>query len=466
MATVHRAIERGIEGFERVVALKRLLPHLAEDEDFVRAFVREAKLASLLQHGNIVQLYELGRVGASYFISMEYIPGRDLRAHPAPGAPGERAAAGRDRGGDPDRAARRARLRAQPRGADGKPLGLVHRDISPSNLIVSHTGHLKVIDFGIAKATLGHLMTHTGRIKGKLSYMAPEALAGQGARRALRSVLRVGHRARAPDRARRCSPPGTTSRPSTGCRTWSRRRRRSRNPELPGRARRDRAARAGRRIRPSAGARRPRCGRRAGRARHRPAPPGHQPRGQRVGGRGVRDAGDPRGCACRWPRRRPVRAAARAASSAHGDADDEIMDMVWGVTTPRSPIPALLDEPDVSGRFSQVSVWRAGAGTLAPAPAAAPSATVSGTSRARPRRRSMLPLMLAAVAVSAAGAAMGWLVASERDPSPPVAAVLPPVVQPPAWPRRSPVAPGPTAENLVPDSAPQSATDAAADRGP
>src|SRR5690606_8725772 len=79
MATVHRAVERGIEGFERAVALKRLLPHLAEDEAFVRAFVREAKLASLLQHGNIVQLYELGRVGASYFISMEYVRGRELR---------------------------------------------------------------------------------------------------------------------------------------------------------------------------------------------------------------------------------------------------------------------------------------------------------------------------------------------------------------------------------------------------
>src|SRR6266545_3723519 len=79
MATVHRALEHGIEGFQRVVALKRLLPHLAEDAAFVKAFVREAKLASLLQHGNVVQLYELGRVGASYFISMEYIRGRDLR---------------------------------------------------------------------------------------------------------------------------------------------------------------------------------------------------------------------------------------------------------------------------------------------------------------------------------------------------------------------------------------------------
>ena len=79
MATVHRAKERGIEGFERVVALKRLLPHLAEDGTFVKAFVREAKLASMLQHVNIVQIFELGRVGAQYFISMEHIDGRDLR---------------------------------------------------------------------------------------------------------------------------------------------------------------------------------------------------------------------------------------------------------------------------------------------------------------------------------------------------------------------------------------------------
>src|SRR4051794_35517556 len=79
MATVHRAKERGIEGFERVVALKRLLPHLAEDATFVKAFVREAKLASMLQHANIVQLFELGCVGTQYFISMEYIDGRDIR---------------------------------------------------------------------------------------------------------------------------------------------------------------------------------------------------------------------------------------------------------------------------------------------------------------------------------------------------------------------------------------------------
>src|SRR5690349_24473955 len=79
MATVHRARSKGIEGFERIVALKRLLPHLAEDASFVKSFVREAKLASMLRHANIVQLYELGRVNTTYFISMEYIDGRDIR---------------------------------------------------------------------------------------------------------------------------------------------------------------------------------------------------------------------------------------------------------------------------------------------------------------------------------------------------------------------------------------------------
>jgi serine/threonine protein kinase len=176
MATVHRALERGVEGFERVVALKRLLPHLAEDASFIKAFVREAKLASMLAHVNIVQIYELGRVGTEYFISMEYIEGRDIR-----------------------RILRHARKVTGPAPIhvtvglmlqlcealdyahtksddDGSPLGLVHRDVSPSNLLVTKTGHLKVIDFGIARAQSSQLRTQTGRVKGKLAYMAPEAI--------------------------------------------------------------------------------------------------------------------------------------------------------------------------------------------------------------------------------------------------------------------------------------------------
>ncbi len=179
MATVHRAKERGIEGFERVVALKRLLPHLAEDATFVKAFVREAKLASMLQHANIVQLFELGRVGTTYFISMEYIDGRDIR---------QMLRQARRVSGPPMVNVTIALLiqlcdaldYAHTRhDADGHPMGLVHRDVSPSNLLVTKSGHLKVIDFGIAKAQSSHLRTQTGRVKGKLAYMAPEAIAGK-----------------------------------------------------------------------------------------------------------------------------------------------------------------------------------------------------------------------------------------------------------------------------------------------
>ncbi|NJM90845.1 MAG: protein kinase [Myxococcales bacterium] len=179
MATVHRARELGIEGFERIVALKRLLPHLAEDATFIRSFVREAKLASLLHHVNVVQIFELGRVGTQYFISMEHIDGKDLR-----------------------KMLRQARRHAGPPpigvtlglllqlcdaldyahtmvGEDGVPLRLVHRDVSPSNILINKAGYLKVIDFGIAKAQSSQLKTQTGRVKGKLAYMAPEAVSGR-----------------------------------------------------------------------------------------------------------------------------------------------------------------------------------------------------------------------------------------------------------------------------------------------
>ncbi len=179
MATVHRAKERGIEGFERIVALKRLLPHLAEDASFVRSFVREAKLASLLQHVNIVQIYELGRVGPIYFISMEYIEGRDIRrilrqARKLTGPPPLSVflALMTQLCDALDYAHKRC-------DSNGEPLGLVHRDVSPSNLLITHSGHLKIIDFGIAKAQTTQLRTKTGRIKGKLAYMAPEAIKGQ-----------------------------------------------------------------------------------------------------------------------------------------------------------------------------------------------------------------------------------------------------------------------------------------------
>jgi serine/threonine protein kinase len=179
MATVHRAIKAGVAGFERVCALKRLLPHLAEDPTFVNAFVREAKLAGHLQHGSIAHIYELGRVGASYYMAMEYVEGFDLRKVLRQAA--------RTAGTPPIPvvltiltelcdALDHAHLRRDD--TTDEPLGIVHRDVSPSNVIVTPSGHTKVIDFGIAKAEAIALKTDTGRVKGKLGYMSPEAVGG------------------------------------------------------------------------------------------------------------------------------------------------------------------------------------------------------------------------------------------------------------------------------------------------
>ena len=178
MATVHLATEIGKDANERVVALKRLLPHLANDDEFIKSFVQEAQLASLLKHDNIAQVYELGRVGECYFIAMEYVHGLDLRSC---------LKKSQKVAGPPPleftifilkqlcEALSYAHTQVD---ENGRPLGLVHRDISPSNLLLAADGDLKIIDFGIAKATAAHEATRSGAIKGKLSYLPPETLTG------------------------------------------------------------------------------------------------------------------------------------------------------------------------------------------------------------------------------------------------------------------------------------------------
>jgi len=178
MAQVHRAKKRGPAGFERSVALKRMLSHLAEDRSFVESFVREAKVVSMLVHPNIAQIYDFGRIGGIYYIAMELVPGFDLRKllryanranEPIPlpvvlSLLGEMSEA--------------LEYAHTCRDEDGRQLNIVHRDISPSNMIIAHTGHLKVIDFGIAKASSRQLHTESGQVKGKLGYMSPEAALG------------------------------------------------------------------------------------------------------------------------------------------------------------------------------------------------------------------------------------------------------------------------------------------------
>ena len=179
MATVYRAKKRGPAGFERSVALKRMLSHLAEDRTFVESFIREAKVASLLVHPNIAQVYDFGRINGTYYIAMELVAGLRSAEAPALREPRERTdPARRSCSRSWARCATRSSTRTRSSTSRARRCGIVHRDISPSNIIVAHTGHTKVIDFGIAKANSRQLHTESGQVKGKLGYMSPEAALG------------------------------------------------------------------------------------------------------------------------------------------------------------------------------------------------------------------------------------------------------------------------------------------------
>lgn len=178
-ASVFRAILPG-EGGAIEVSLKRLHPHLADDERVVKEFVHEARLARLMQHENISRFFQVGRLGTEYFIATEYIAGIDLgrllqNAHAIRTPPSisvvlsllTQLCAALDYAHE--------RVDDQ----TGEKLDFIHRDVSPSNLIVTPQGCLKLIDLGIAKARTSTIKTETGMIKGKLGYMAPEALTGE-----------------------------------------------------------------------------------------------------------------------------------------------------------------------------------------------------------------------------------------------------------------------------------------------
>jgi serine/threonine protein kinase len=177
MATVNRAEMRGIAGFRKPVALKRLHPHVAKDPSMLESFVHEARLASHLHHPNIAQTYDLGQAGDFYFIAMEYVPGPTLAQLL------RRTAAAAVPIPIPIALAILSQLCDALDYAHnfcdekGRPLGIIHRDVSPSNIMISSTGVVKLIDFGIAKAA-GFGAAEAGLIKGKLSYMAPEYASG------------------------------------------------------------------------------------------------------------------------------------------------------------------------------------------------------------------------------------------------------------------------------------------------
>lgn len=179
MAEVFMAKRTGVEGFEKVVAVKRILPHLSDNKEFVDMFIDEAKMVAGLAHPNIVQIFDLGKIEKTYYIAMEYVHGRDLRS-----------------------ILRRARERGmripldlttfivgkvclaleyahRKKDEKGRPMKIVHRDISPQNILISFEGDVKLADFGIAKAASKATSTERGALRGKLLYMSPEQAWGK-----------------------------------------------------------------------------------------------------------------------------------------------------------------------------------------------------------------------------------------------------------------------------------------------
>jgi tRNA A-37 threonylcarbamoyl transferase component Bud32 len=178
MAEVYLARQAGAAGFEKLVCLKRILPHLARDRQFVDMFLNEARLAARLDHPNIVSIYDLGEANGNYFIAMEFIDGPSLRA----------VAKRAHERGERLPIAEIVKIVSMAAGGlhyahdltdgEGRPQNLVHRDISPDNILVHRNGAAKVVDFGIAKAANSSGATRTGTLKGKVAYMPPEQLRG------------------------------------------------------------------------------------------------------------------------------------------------------------------------------------------------------------------------------------------------------------------------------------------------
>lgn len=179
MAELYLALQRSVAGFEKLIVVKRILPTLASDENFVQMLLAEARIAATLNHPNIAQVYDVGLAEEDYFIAMEHVHGEDLRSIV--------------------RQMRNKAVRSFPlehtlaivlgcckglsyaherRDLDGAPMEIVHRDVSPQNVLVTFTGDVKLVDFGIAKARDNKDLEEDGKLKGKIPYMSPEQAQG------------------------------------------------------------------------------------------------------------------------------------------------------------------------------------------------------------------------------------------------------------------------------------------------
>ncbi|OGP79425.1 MAG: hypothetical protein A2V86_01785 [Deltaproteobacteria bacterium RBG_16_49_23] len=179
MAQLYKAKITGVQGFEKLIAIKTILPHLASEKELITSFIDEAKLAALLHHQNVVQIYDFGNLEDTYYISMEYLFGKDLRHLLSKTKERNlplsieyalyivsRVCAGLD-------------YAHNLKDFQGTPFNIIHRDISPQNAIVTYEGEVKIVDFGIAKAARRSTLTQVGMIKGKIAYMSPEQASGQ-----------------------------------------------------------------------------------------------------------------------------------------------------------------------------------------------------------------------------------------------------------------------------------------------
>ena len=179
MAEVYKARMRGEQGFEKIVAIKRIVPHMATNAEFVTMFVDEAKLAAQLNHNNITHIYDLGKVDAWHYIAMEYVEGKDLRTLLKLGKERGFPLAGELALFIAAKIANALDYVHRRPAPDGSELNLVHRDVSPQNILISDEGDIKLCDFGIAKAASKVSTTMSGALKGKLQYMSPEQAWGK-----------------------------------------------------------------------------------------------------------------------------------------------------------------------------------------------------------------------------------------------------------------------------------------------
>jgi serine/threonine protein kinase len=174
MAEVWRARAFGLAGFQKTLVIKKILPDLVKDEEFVKLFIDEARIAVLLQHANIVQVFDLGREADTLYMAMEYVHGLDLA---------KVITRVRDDGPFPlaialfvmSEVLKALSFAHQVRGEDGEPIRLVHCDISPQNILISHAGEVKITDFGISRAAFQAASLHD-TVRGKYAYMSPEQI--------------------------------------------------------------------------------------------------------------------------------------------------------------------------------------------------------------------------------------------------------------------------------------------------